>query len=66
MLRAMQPLRLVWRAEGRVDSVPLHPPARNLRFLDLPLLLRTMQPRQLVRALREHCAVLYAAMGRMG
>ena len=40
-------------------SAPITP-ARELSSLNLPLLLRTMRPLQLVRAPREHCAFLCA------
>ena len=41
-------------------SAPSITPARELSSLDLPFLLRTMRPYQLVRAPREHCAFLCA------
>ena len=44
----------------RQGALPPITPARELSSLDLPPSLRTMPPRQLVRASREHCAFLYA------
>ena len=44
----------------RQGALPPITPARELSSLDLPLLLRTMRPCQLVRASREHCAFLCA------
>ena len=46
---------------GQEGLRPPAPPGRNLRFLHLPPLLRAMRPCQLVRALRDHCAILCAA-----